>query len=75
MTLIQLGGSYYHSSDPAVDPVETKNAAGRMDVSSSSATLQALAGRDTVAQPPTLAELQALGLDQFAIELADASYP
>lgn len=73
MTLVQLSSSYYHSSDPAVAPAETKTAVGRMDVSSSSATLQALAGRDTDAQPPTLAELQALGLDQFAIELADRS--
>ena len=41
----------------------------------STATLQAIAARDPVAEPPTLAELQAIGADVLAIQLAAAVAP
>jgi hypothetical protein len=70
MTLDKLTEPYLYG-DTEADPVETRTVHARIDMQASTATLQAIAARDPVAEPPTLAELQAIGADVLAIA-ADA---
>lgn len=69
MTLDTMTEPYLYGDD-AGDPVQTRTVHGRLNMDASTATLQAIAGRDPVAEPPTLAELQALGMDTLAVQLA-----
>ena len=74
MTLDKLTQPYLYG-DSEADPVETRTVHARIDMQASTATLQAIAARDPVAEPPTLAELQAIGADVLAIQLAAAVGP
>ena len=58
MTLDKLTEPYLYGDDQA-DPVETRTVHARIDMQASTATLQAIAARDPVAEPPTLAPLPA----------------
>lgn len=71
MKLANLGNVYLHGED-TTPPANTRNVRARLDMDASTTTLQAIAARDTDADPPTLAELQALGLDSLAVQLAAA---
>jgi hypothetical protein len=78
MTLDKLTAPYLYGdteADPVETPVETRTVHARIDMQASTATLQAIAARDPVAEPPTLAELQAIGADVLAIQLAAAVAP
>jgi len=74
MTLDKLTEPYLYGDDQA-DPVETRTVHARIDMQASTATLQAIAARDPVAEPPTLDELQAIGADKLAIQIAEALAP
>ena len=69
MTLDTMTEPYLYNND-AADPAQTRTVHGRINMDASTATLHAIAGRDPVAEPPTLAELQALGMDTLAVQLA-----
>ena len=56
-------------------PTRCRVATVCVDIEAGESTLSALRARDTDAQPPTLAELQALGLDELAVAIAAATAP
>ena len=71
MKLANLGNVYLHGEE-TTPPANTRNVRAWLNMDTSTATLEAIAGRDTNVQPVTLAEMQALGFDTFAVELAAA---